>query len=403
MKILSIISAGYEHGGAETMLAGCHAAFKELGHESRIISSDLHSDLLHYSDYEFAAIPAKGLKKLFNSVFNASAYRVTRSVLEEYEPDVVVLHTMHQITPAVLFLLKSYPTVQCVHGPEAFTTSLLPWCMNISMFKNRDYDIGSVKLSGRAWYWAHRYPYGYLYRYALRNVDRFIVFSGYVAQLMEGDGFDSKLISYVPPGVELMAGPERSSGGEELVITYAGRLERYKGIDCLVDAMPEVLAHSPQARLGIAGEGSYADQLKARVSRLGLRDSVNFVGHIKEADLAAFYANSLVTVVPSTWPEPFGKVGVEAMSVGTPVIASDVGGIRDWLSDGQNGILVPPSEPGDLAKAIIRVIDEPGLRAALSSNARQSADKFLIDRHAAELLAVVSDVLAQVGSGSLSK
>jgi glycosyltransferase involved in cell wall biosynthesis len=393
MKILSIISAGYEQGGAETMLAGCHAAFKKLGHESRIISSDLQSDLAHYSDYEFAAIPVKGLKKLFNSVFNVSAYRVTRSVLEEYRPDAVVLHTMHQITPAVLFLLKNYPTVLCVHGPEAFTTSLLPWCMNISMFKNRDYDMDSLKLSGRAWYWAYRYPYGYLYRFALRNVDRFIVFSGYVAQLMEGDGFNSRLISYVPPGVEFMTAPERIEGGEALVITYAGRLERYKGIDNLIDAMPEVLAHAPQASLSIAGEGSYADELKDRVCRLGLRESVQFLGHVMAADLGAFYANSLVTVVPSTWPEPFGKVGVEAMSVGTPVIGSDVGGMRDWLSDGQNGILVPPSEPGELAKAIIRVIDEPGLRAALSSNARQSVDKFSVDRHAASLLAVVSDVL----------
>lgn len=400
MKILSIVSAGYEAGGAETTLAACHRAFQALGHDSRVVSSDLRPDLPHFSTYEFEAIPATGfMRKLSRSIFNTSAYALTRKILAEFNPDVVMLHTMGQVTPAVPFLLRNYPAIQCVHGPEAFVRSLLPWYLDASSFKNRDYDLTKLSMSGRAWYYAYRYPYRSFYRRALRNVDRFVVFSSYARQLLENEGFDARKISYVPMGVQSMScSSDLPTKADEPLITYAGRLERYKGIGDLIAAMPSVLTECPRARLVIAGDGSYARHARAQVSRLAVEHAVTFVGHVSQAQLTDLHARSVVAVVPSTWPETFGKVGVEAMGVGTPVVACDVGGIRDWLEDDVNGILVPPSQPERLAAAITRVLCDPKLRARLSSNAREGVARFSVEECASNLLGVVAQVLAEVGS-----
>jgi len=400
MKILSVISSGYEQGGVETTLVAYRAAFRDMGHDTRVLASDIRPDLPHYADYEFKAIPPRGFRKVINTIFNFSAYRVCRKVLRDFRPDVVILHTMHQVTPAVLLQLRKYPTIQCVHGPEVFTTSLLPWYLSLSSFKNRDYDLAHITLAGRIWYWVLRYPYSLLYNLALKNVNRFLVFSTYTRRILRQDGFDPQLISYVPSGVKPMNRSEASRQAvEPPTITYAGRLEKYKGVDSLIASMTEVREQWPSARLVIAGEGTYADQLKEHVRTLGLSDSVKFIGHIDQSGLGDFYANSTVTVMPSTWPETFGKVGIEAMSVGTPVVATNVGGITDWLHDNENGILVPPSQPDQLAKAITRIIQDPALHAALSSNASKTVDMFSMERYIENLLRNVTEVLTQASSG----
>jgi len=197
-------------------------------------------------------------------------------------------------------------------------------------------------------------------------------------------------------GVQLMSrASEDLPKADEAQITYAGRLEKYKGVDDLIAAMSSVLRHCPRAKLVIAGDGSYAAQARARVSQLGMNHAVTFVGHVSQAELVELYKKSAVTVVPSTCPETFGKVGVEAMSVGTPVIASDVGGVRDWLEDNVNGILVPPSQPEELAEAITRVLGDPSLRSKLSRNALEGVARFSIERYVSNLLGVVSEVVSE--------
>jgi glycosyltransferase involved in cell wall biosynthesis len=83
------------------------------------------------------------------------------------------------------------------------------------------------------------------------------------------------------------------------------------------------------------------------------------------------------------WPEPFGLTGLEAASMGVPAVAFDVGGIREWLTDGDNGLLAPGSPPdaSALADAITRAILDPSVLARLSSGARRRAAELTLDRH----------------------
>jgi glycosyltransferase involved in cell wall biosynthesis len=91
----------------------------------------------------------------------------------------------------------------------------------------------------------------------------------------------------------------------------------------------------------IIGEGSHRAYCERRCRNLGLENRVRFTGFIPQHELKKYYPECSVLAMSSVWPEPFGMVGPEAMRFGIPVVAFDVGGIREWLKDGFNGYLVP--------------------------------------------------------------
>jgi glycosyltransferase involved in cell wall biosynthesis len=390
VKILSIVSSGFEQGGAEQSVVSYNDAFRKMGHVVRTISSDANPEVKHFSDYEFRAIPTRGFKSFFYSLFNPSAYKVTKLVLKEFQPDVVLLNTMQQVSPSVLLALKKYPTIQCVHGPEAFTKSLLAWHMDKANFKNLDYDLDNLTLGGKLRYMLLRNLYVPAYKFGFKNIKRFLVFSSYTKNILVKDGFTTKPIDCIPIGIKL---PETQTNmkKENGSIVYVGRLEKFKGVMDLINAMPSVLESVPDARLELAGDGSYLSELKERVEQLGLKNSVEFKGQVSQVNVARMFAKATTVVVPSTWPETFGKVGVEAMGLGAPVVATDVGGVRDWLHDGQNGILVEPGNPDQLANAIVKIINNPKLRADMSKYARSSTEDFTTDRFARNLLHVIGE------------
>ena len=392
MKILTIVSSGYEQGGVENTVARYNRIYKNEGHDARILSSNVRPDVPHYSDYEFEAIPNNGARKIINELFNFSAYRVAKKVLKEFAPDVVVLHTMQQVTPSVVFLLRKYPTIQCVHGPEAFTTSLLPWHIDKQNFANDTYDLESLSTLGKLRYSLLRYPYGLFYKIALKNADKLLVFSSYMRDLMCKDGYSPNKVVIMPIGTALYKFAAKKNTLSP-TIGYAGRLEIYKGVTDLIDAMPTILAKIPKARLDIAGDGSYANELKKQVALLGLEKSIIFKGHLSSNDISKFYNNISVFVMPSTWPEAFGKVGIEAMSTGTPVVATDVGGVKDWLRDSFNGYLIKPSRPDQIASSVINILSDSNLRNEMSQNARKTSEKFSMDSFADNLYVMLEKII----------
>jgi glycosyltransferase involved in cell wall biosynthesis len=118
---------------------------------------------------------------------------------------------------------------------------------------------------------------------------------------------------------------------------FAGQLIRGKGVDVLLHALTKVRTHYECA---IFGDGSHRGACQRLSSKLGLDGRVSFHGYVLPQDLTQFYREASIFVMGSLWPEPFGMAGPEAMRYGLPVIAFDAGGIREWLTDGENGFLV---------------------------------------------------------------
>jgi glycosyltransferase involved in cell wall biosynthesis len=154
------------------------------------------------------------------------------------------------------------------------------------------------------------------------------------------------------------------SGDPEIL--FAGQVIRGKGVDLLLRA----LALTPgRWHATIAGAGNHLEACRTLAQKLGIAGQVTFTGRVSQQELDRYYRSALFTVVPSRWPEPFGMVGIEAMSRGRAVIAFDVGGISDWLQHQQNGLLVPEANIAQLAFAISSLLQDPGMAATLGANA----------------------------------
>jgi glycosyltransferase involved in cell wall biosynthesis len=149
------------------------------------------------------------------------------------------------------------------------------------------------------------------------------------------------------------------------LIGMAARLATEKGVEYLVEAMPEVLKRFPDARVlhmgqyqNVMGEENYARKLAPMIQALGKHWT--FLGNVSAEDLAAFFQTCEVTVLPSlNSTESFGIVQVEAMSCGTPVVASDLPGVRQPVRMTGMGLVVPPADAPALAKALIEILDSP--------------------------------------------
>ncbi|HUC90003.1 MAG TPA: glycosyltransferase family 4 protein [Patescibacteria group bacterium] len=389
MKILRIVSAGYEQGGAENGIVQTNNLLRANGHEIRTISSDNCPDLEHYSDYEFAGVPNKGIKKVIYAAFNYSAYRLVQQILTEFKPDVVLLHTMSQPTAAVLFLLKQYPTILFVHGPELYTRSLLPWYISKQYYKRESYRLDDLTAVGWLHYLYFRYICGGLYKIALVNVDRVVALSSYTKSFLQVEGFTP---TYIPNGVRMIG---RKPIQAKPVLLYSGRLEKFKGVDDLLRAMPAIIEAVPATTLNIAGDGSSREELRQLTKDLRIEKHVHFLGHLNQEQLTKNYHTCSLLVMPSTWPETFGKVGVEAMSVGRPVIATRVGGVSDWLADGKNGYLVDPYQPEQISEKAITLLSDTSLLKQMSGQAYESAQAFSMRSFANNIEAAINSTIAR--------
>lgn len=157
-------------------------------------------------------------------------------------------------------------------------------------------------------------------------------------------------------------------------IVYAGVLIPRKGAHHLLSAFAQ-LDH-PRARLHLVGgaeNADYANQLRQQAAELGIGDRVHFAGAVSQAELARYFGAARVMVLPSL-SEGLGRVVVEAMLLGTPVIGSRVGGIPDLIVDGENGYLVEAGNEAELTAALRRVYDDDV--AAMGERARAFAEDF---------------------------
>lgn len=388
MKILKITSSGFREGGVENLIAQLVPILNQRGHNVKVLASNTRPDKPHFNDYSYKKPPG-GLGKVFYS-FNFNSYKTLKKILVDFQPDVVHIHTVGHASPSILFALKNYPTVLTIHGPEGYTKNLILYCLPATDFNYGEYDINSLRLTGKLRYFYYRYINYYIYRLGLRNIDTFITHSHYMNSLMNQEGLKSE---YIPNGISLFDYKPLRKDAINNIIMYAGRLEKYKGVDYLISAMPEIILRFPDMKLYIAGEGFCKNEFEALSAKLKLENNIFFLGQLDRRQIQKFYETASAVVVPSTWPEAFGLIGIEALSVGRPVVATDVGGISDWLVDGQNGFLVPPKDSGALARAIIKLFSNQDVFLDMMENGRKKAEEFGLNKHAENLEKIYSRLI----------
>lgn len=209
---------------------------------------------------------------------------------------------------------------------------------------------------------------------------------------------DERKIRTVPPGIDLElfrpidAWDARRRLGlpDGPLVLFVGRIDPVKGIDTLFEGFQRLVREhvwaGPAPRLVFVGglieiddSGSTMDadlqRLARRAEELGLSDHVLFHGAQPRERLPLYYNAVDVCAVPSRY-ESFGLVAVEAMACGTPIVASQVGGLRFTIEDGVSGLLVPHSDPVALGDALRHVLTDHDLRSRMRVGARQAAIRF---------------------------
>jgi glycosyltransferase involved in cell wall biosynthesis len=161
----------------------------------------------------------------------------------------------------------------------------------------------------------------------------------------------------------------RSSVDRDDVIVCAGRFDKTKGQDVLLEAFKLCANRVPSTRIEFLGEGPFLESIRNSASRFGLLHRCVFRGMVSHKEVLQTMSRAKATVVPSR-TEAFGLVNIESMSVGTPVIASAVGGVVDIVRDGMDGYLVPPADPGALAKSLLILLGDVELRQTIGQHAR---------------------------------
>jgi glycogen synthase len=146
--------------------------------------------------------------------------------------------------------------------------------------------------------------------------------------------------------------------GDGPLVGFAGRLVYEKGVQHLVDAVPQLRDEHPGVRVVIAGDGPYRGELQEAARKLKLGRSVSFIGFLSERELPAVLAATDATVVPSLY-EPFGMVALEAIAAGAPLAVAATGGLAEIVEPGVTGVTFPHSDPEALAGAVGTLLAEP--------------------------------------------
>jgi glycosyltransferase involved in cell wall biosynthesis len=164
---------------------------------------------------------------------------------------------------------------------------------------------------------------------------------------------------------ERFAGPRPRSFEGSPLIGAVGRFSEEKGHRYLLEAMASLRRRLPGARLVLVGYGALEGDLRSRAAGLAVDGVVTFAG---ERDSAELLGSFDVFAQPSLY-ESQGLAILEAMAAGVPVVATDVGGVRDAVRNGESGLLVPPADPGALAEAIVRLAGDRELALRLAARA----------------------------------
>lgn len=382
MKIVQVNKFYFPKGGADVYALQLSDLLRAAGHEVIPFAMRHRENLpTPYEKYFVSEVDLRkregflsDIKKAARVVYSFEARRKFLQLLRDTKPDIVHIHNVyHQLSPSVLHAAAAarVPVVMTVHDYKLFNP-------NYSMFGHG----GRVCEHGaRGLYWEtvryncmgsfgasvtmalEAYLHGWLRTYE-KHVRRFIAPSKFVIDIATSRGWERTRFVHIPNFVQSIVPPKKR--GKECIL-YVGRLSAEKGLMYLLEAA-KMIAPVPVVLVGLGPE---EDALRSRAGELGLRN-VTFAGFKKGAELWSMISGARAVVLPTVSYENAPLAALEAQTLGKVVIATRVGGIPELITDGENGLLVPPRDALSLAKAVETIWYMPEAeRGAMEGLARE--------------------------------
>ena len=386
MRILQVNQFCGHVGGTEVYVDLISEELVKRGHHVSLLCEESGNFEVkrHYAIHQIPGISLWSFRRR-----NEVIAEVSR-IVESENPDLINLHNIHNSWVTEQFL-RMRPTLRYLHDHRLFcprgkyylcgTTCSRPFGMRC-LFNSYVPLMCYGYFTKKPWrVWRDYRSFDRTLR-ANMGLEKLIVASRFMKECLVQNGFNEEMVKVLP----YFTDPPVETGSVGDSILYVGRLLPEKGLHILLDALSLLPDH---AKLVVVGDGlrQYESLLDRQVSRLGLKSRVHLAGRVRHGELKTFYEACRLAVVPSLWPEPFGIVGIEALSHGRPVVAFDSGGISDWLIDGEVGFLVPRGDVKGLAARIQQLLESPERAESMGKKGRSIvAERFSREVHVEELL-----------------
>jgi glycosyltransferase involved in cell wall biosynthesis len=195
----------------------------------------------------------------------------------------------------------------------------------------------------------------------LEHIDGFQALTPHVKESYVGFGYNPEKVSVIPNVLDDKFKIEHQSDFlEPIRLLYVGSLKRSKGVDRLVKTYSQVRDRSDQeVRLTIVGDGELRDLIEQESAERGLSEQIDVTGRIPNNELPEMYSNHDIFLYPGKWNEPFGRIFLEAMAAGTPIVSTDVGSVKDIIGDA--GVVTESSIEG-LVDGVLSIFDTEELQ-----------------------------------------
>lgn len=335
-----------------------HNRYKIMGGED--VSTEAEIDLLRNAGHEVTFLEADNheitgtinkARAALSTVWSRRWYQIVDEKLRTGQFDILHVQNFFPLISPAVYYAASRHGVKVVQAVRNYRIA----CPAYNLFRNGSLCTDCVgttfKLPGirRRCYRGSRVGTGAIaamsgvHRIAgtwQNKVDRYIAISDYVADILCAEGVPGEKISIKPNFVNLEKYKSSDINNDRSFILYVGRISPEKGIDILLDAYEKTDTDIP---LYIVGEGDTQNITDNRVRLLGRKPL---------PEVYELMHNAHCVILPGGWPEPFGRVAVEAFACGTPVIASDIGGLVEIVDHGQNGFLFEVGNSQDLASKL---------------------------------------------------
>ena len=373
MKIALVSPYDFTHpGGVVNHILALNNQFTKMGHEVRIIapaSRAVPSDdnrFLHIG--KARPIPVRGTT-IRISISLRLASRI-KEVLNQERFDIIQLHEpfMPMLCSAVLRFSDSanIGTFHACHGSPGYKFG---WPISTYMLNRRRRKlVGKIAVSKPAMEFASKYVPGY-YNIIPNGID----------------------LGHFSPNVS----PIEEFCDGKINILFVGRLEKRKGLNYLLKAYQQVREKVPNARLIIVGPGiRFRRKYEKYVRRSGLADVV-FVGMVSYSELPRYYKTADIFCSPAIGGESFGIILLEAMAVGRPIVATNIEGYASVITHGREGLLVPPKDDRELARALLSLISDEPLRRQMGAQGMLTAQGYNWEKVARRVLDYYVRILSE--------
>jgi len=378
VRILLVNKYAHVTGGADRLCLALAGALRELGHEVALLSTASGRNVedsgafiaLSVTHQTRAALgPPRATAVFGRALWNRSASRAMRALLRDFRPDVVHTHKLYpqlSVAPVLVARRAGVPVVQTLHDYEFMAAN--PLDARGARLDRREAR-PSYRALNDATFLVRRHVHA-------PAVDRWIAVSDYVANTYAQRGIQSTVIANFADVEPADPTPLFDRHG----IVFLGTLSVEKGAQDVLRLAEAVPEHS----VVVAGRGPLEALVTREAERLA---NLDFRGHLEPPAATELVRSALAIVVPSRWEEPGALVALEAMAVGTPVVAYRRGGLSEYVSRSGAGLVVE-ADTTALTAAVRRLLDDQDLwRTSAAAGLQSSRTMFSKESHTNAVLA----------------